>query len=292
MSLVDAINQINTSSKKESEAEKFEKEYKTIKVDNKDRKHRIKAFIITLMNNGEATLGTRKLLESINESGSWVDPYIADATTPRYIRKHLERVYPKDIANSIQYTWPIEGENYCKITGLYRKAYKANDYRKIMAATVSHLRMWQLCVDINEPIMILEQDALFFRTFRYDMLTENGFKGICGLNEPFYTTRKPHVFNQNIGNWIIEHNIDGKTFHGLVPCPTVDSVGDPPLPQGLAGNSAYVIKPWAAQLLIDKTREVGIWPNDAVMCKQLFPFLQVTHPYYTRVQRMSSSTTG
>jgi len=284
MSLANQLKTINSST--------AQKDYKKIKVDNKDRKHRIKAFIITLTNTGEAILGARKLIESIYESGSWIDPFVIDATTPRWIKKHLERIYDKDTANNLQYTWPVEGEKYCNKTGLYMKAYKAADHRRIIAATVSHLRMWQLCVDMNEPIMILEQDALFFRTFRYDMLTENDFRGICGINEPFYTTRKPHVFNQNIINYLHEHDENAKLFNGLVPCPSVDSIGDAPLPQGLAGNSAYVIKPWAAQLLIDKVKEIGIWPNDALMCKQIFPFLQVSWPYYTRVQRMKSTTTS
>lgn len=283
MSLVDAINSINsTSTAKESD-------YKPVGVTNKDRSHRIKAFIITLFNDGEATQAARKLMESIYESGSWIDPYIMDATTPRWIRKHLARIYDNETANSIQYTWPIEGENYCKQTGLFRKAYRAADYRKVMACTVSHLRLWKLCVDINEPIMILESDAIFYRTFRYDMLTEYGFRGICGLNEPFYATRKPAAFNNNLTDYIKREELNPV---GVFPCPSVDNIGDPNLPQGLAGNSAYVIKPWAAKLLIDKTKEIGIWPNDALMCKQLFPFLQVTYPYYTRVQKLKSTTTS
>ena len=283
MNLVDAINSINsTSTAKESD-------YKPIGVTNKDRSHRIKAFIITLFNDGEATYASRKLMESIYESGSWIDPYIMDATTPRWIRKHLAKIYDEETANNIQYTWPVEGENYCKQTGLFRKAYRAADYRKVMACTVSHLRLWKLCVEINEPIMVLESDAIFYRTFRYDMLTEFGFRGICGLNEPFYATRKPAVFNNNLTDYIKR---EGLNPVGVFPCPAVDNIGDPPLPQGLAGNSAYVIKPWAAKLLIDKTKEVGIWPNDALMCKQLFPFLQVTYPYYTRVQKLKSTTTS
>tara|TARA_R110000822_G_scaffold175029_1_gene314636 strand:- start:9442 stop:10290 length:849 start_codon:yes stop_codon:yes gene_type:complete len=281
MSLTNALKTINSSS--------FEKAVTKIKVTNKE--HRIKAFIISVINDGEATLGTRKLSQSIIESGSWIDPFIVNATTPHFIRKHLDILYGSEVAKTIEYTWPIEGEKFCKKTGLYMKAYQAADYRKIMACTVSHLRMWDLCVNLNEPIMILESDALFFRTFRYDMLSNNDFRGICGLNEPFYATRRPYVFNQNIINNLHENNENAKHYHGLRECPSVDSIGEPPAPQGLAGNSSYVIKPWAAQLLIDKVKEIGIWPNDALICKQLFPFLQVTWPYYTRVQRLSSSTT-
>ena len=34
-----------------------------------------------------------------------------------------------------------------------------------------------------------------------------------------------------------------------------------------------------------------MWPNDAVMCKQLFPTLQVVYPYYTTIQHGLKSTT-
>ena len=70
------------------------------------------------------------------------------------------------------------------------------------------------------------------------------------------------------------------------------SVDDVEVPQGLAGNSAYLITPKGAKKLLDKVREVGLWPNDAVMCKQFFPWMQVVYPYYTTIQRGLKSTTS
>jgi len=63
------------------------------------------------------------------------------------------------------------------------------------------------------------------------------------------------------------------------------------VPQGLAGNSAYIIKPWAADEMINLVNEYGLWPNDAIMCYQLFPLLGVTRKYYTRLQGLQSTTT-
>jgi hypothetical protein len=51
-----------------------------------------------------------------------------------------------------------------------------------------------------------------------------------------------------------------------------------------------VIKPWAAQQLIDAQDSIGWWPNDAIMCRQLFDWLRVVKPYYTRVQGLASTT--
>ena len=63
------------------------------------------------------------------------------------------------------------------------------------------------------------------------------------------------------------------------------------IPQGLAGNSAYIIKPWAAKKVIQEVKEIGAWPNDALLCYQNFSFLAVTKKYYTRVQGLPSTTT-
>lgn len=257
---------------------------------SREKTGRIKAFIITMMNENNGVLGARKLLQSIQNTGSKIDPFIIDATTRNVYRTHLAQILGNDIAQSIQYTWPIEGEKTCFKTGLFTRAYKAADHRKIIACTVSHMRLWNLCIQLDEPIIILESDALFERQFDYKHI-EN-FRGICGFNDPFYATRKPNNFHQGAINQIHDLKQSAKTFKGLLECPSVDSIGDPPLPQGLAGNSAYIIKPWAAKLLIDKTKEIGIWPNDALICKQLFPFLEIIWPYYTRVQRLGSSTTA
>jgi GR25 family glycosyltransferase involved in LPS biosynthesis len=78
------------------------------------------------------------------------------------------------------------------------------------------------------------------------------------------------------------------SYAGLQPVPTIDEMD---VPQGLAGNSAYMISPKGAKKLLDKVREVGMWPNDALMNKQFFPWLEVVYPYYTTIQRGLRSTT-
>jgi hypothetical protein len=62
------------------------------------------------------------------------------------------------------------------------------------------------------------------------------------------------------------------------------------IPDGLAGNSAYMIKPWSAQELIIKFYELGIWPNDATICKQIFPYLEEYYPFITKVNQTQSTT--
>jgi len=286
----------------------------------------IKAVIISLTQQASATHATRRLLSSIQNTGSHINPLIMDATTPATIESSTQSIHHLR-TKKLKWTWPLSAEEngLDLATGLYKKAYQANDYRKVIACMVSHMRTWQYAIDINEPVMVLEQDAMFMRKFTWEQIVDPApFKlddttfrnwcdtkelqvtgwdndkkweilndvlskephgsfvgGILGLNSPIGATRKASVFHKELF-----------CKYGFHKIPSVDSLGDDPLPQGLAGNSAYVIKPWAAKKLLDKVSEIGMWPNDALMCKQFFPWMQVCWPYYTVVQGTSSSTTG
>jgi hypothetical protein len=70
---------------------------------------------------------------------------------------------------------------------------------------------------------------------------------------------------------------------------TLNTMG-PLVPDGLVGNGSYVIKPFAAQELIDKYHELGVWPNDATMCVQLFPYLEEYYPFITRIEQELSTS--
>ena len=63
------------------------------------------------------------------------------------------------------------------------------------------------------------------------------------------------------------------------------------VPQGLAGNSVYIIKPSGAKKMLKLVDEFGLWPNDAIMCNQLMPNLYVTRKFYTTIQNLKSTTT-
>ena len=283
----------------------------------------IKAYIITLINNGDSMVATRTLLQSIekihnpsNSSGSTIQPFIMPATVPLSIHNDIKNGFSKEYVKTLydnngrlKWTWPIHTSQDAIdfSTGLYKKTYNAADWKKVRACTVSHMRLWQHCVDIKEPIMILEHDALFTRPFNYKALALTGHQkntssqgkehssvgewtgGICGLNDPIGATRKARVFDAKVKESL--HWYKDAGVNGICTAPYVDDLGDLPLPSGLAGNSAYIIKPWAAQKLLDKVSEVGLWPNDALMCRQFFPWLQVYFPYFTALQPMKSTTT-
>lgn len=260
---------------------------KVAKTDDKAlRDKTIDAFVITLIDDQYSTVMARRCLMSIADTGSNIRPFIFPAATPKDYSIKLTQVF-----NGIEpaYTWPVSSDEdgYCEITGLYKRAYKASNVRNIIACATSHIVLWDLCVRMDKPIMVLEHDAIFRVRFSYSDLFAHNHSfdkgGVCGLNNPIGATRKASTFY----NEVIRHG-----HQGVYPCPVVDGINEKPLPQGLAGNSAYVIKPFAAKQLLDKVLEIGIWPNDALMCKQLFPWLSVSLPFYTEVKQNKSTTTG
>ena len=272
------------------------------------------AYIITLINDAKSTTMARVLLQSIEDRHCFVNPYIMPATTPKYIEQHIgdmkeddagfelgsfkkklldPKFFPNNPNWDAKYTWPItEDQNRLDLaTGLQMNAYRAKNYRKVAACAVSHFRAWVQCCKNNRPIVVLESDAQFIDQFKIGDITsstdDDKTWGVIGLNTPQPgQTRRAAEYQAGMAQLAKEN--PGKM---LTPVPTVNRIGEPPVPQGLAGNSAYVIKPWAARELISKTLEVGLWPNDALMCKELFPWIRQLRKTVTQVQLGSPSTT-
>lgn len=169
--------------------------------------------------------------------------------------------------HGIRWTW---GEGYM---GMKHHPYPGLLPSRVGCA-MSHYLLWLECSKGAEPYLILEHDAVFIRE-----LPEFEFDGICQINDPRGATPK--------GAWWSDY----MAVRGPGIYPTTHIFSDD-RPDGLAGNSAYVIKPHAALALIDKVCEVGLWPNDAIMCRQFFPWLQELFPFVTKVEQGQSTTCG
>jgi GR25 family glycosyltransferase involved in LPS biosynthesis len=250
----------------------------------------IQAHVIALQNE-QAEQNIRTLVSSIEMTRSNLVLNRFNASTPDTYQADLHAaVQASHDLDTVIWTWPKTPpeDGLCMRTGLYKRAYAAADQEKVIACAVSHLMLWVYCAtkDSPDPILILEQDALLTRKFDLDEIvasnTDNHKLGVVGLNDPRGTTRKGHHYYNLCMNL---------PTPGIHPIPDIDGPNEPPLPHGLAGNSAYIIWPWAAKELIKGVSMYGLWPNDALMCKQLFPFLRLTQPFYTCVQNTVSSTT-
>ena len=231
--------------------------------------------VITMTNN-EVSLGAfTKLQDSSYRVGNDFRPEIFEATIAENAEDHLSKLL-------LEWNYPWEGVVTDLKTGLKKSAYPTRNRLNRIACAISHYRLWAVCVKTDKPMLIMEHDAIFIQKFRYDNLLEDKHYNIIGINNPIGNTRKSHEFHK-----ILQQSVDRENT-GIVPVPTIDNFD---IPQGLAGNSAYIIKPKGARMCIKAASEHGLWPNDALMCKQLIPHMGVTKAYYTNTQRVVSTTT-
>ena len=219
----------------------------------------MKAFIITIIKNRNSLDYAENCLQSIKDTGSDLDARIFNATVP-------ETLF------DVNWTWPLDSKKVCAKSNLFLKPYKTVDNRKRIAAAQSHYRLWKESINLNEPIMILEHDAIFKRKFIEPKTNDD--VGAYSINDPRGATFKAKDYHNSLNEGINE-----------VPWVTKCQI-----PQGMPGHSAYVIKPWAAKKVVEQQNAIGWWPNDAIMCRQLCPWVRVYKPYFTTIQDITSTT--
>ena len=236
----------------------------------------MKAFAIVIPGNEISQNGFSVLKKSLKDTHNTnvfkLEQF--DATTQKYANVSLT-------GNGILWNYPWEGETIDFKSGLTLKAYPTTYRERRIACFMSHYRLWYECIRLDSPILILEHDAMFIHRMNEKTLQFilDSKYDIIGINNPLMATRRAQKFFD-----IVKSN-DAQ----LQPVPSIDEFN---VPQGLAGNSAYIIKPAGAKNLLEAVKEYGAWPNDAIMCKQLIPNMGVTRSFYTKVQGLPSTTTG
>jgi len=224
----------------------------------------MKAYIITLTTNPQSVQAAKRCIKSAN-----IHIDIFDAVN----ENDAERIMREE---GINWKYPWKGEQMDFKAGLRKTAYATKHPLRRVACFLSHYMLWKLCADKNEPLMVLEHDAIFVKPF-----DETAFMkaecGIISLNDPRGATRKAQDYHDKLQQ-------NPKTIQRV---PTID---DLMIPQGLPGNSAYIIKPTGANKMLELVKEYGAWPNDALMCKQLIQSIGASKIYYTKVQGLSSTT--
>jgi hypothetical protein len=157
----------------------------------------------------------------------------------------------------------------CPRTGLHQMPY-GNLAAKI-GCSLSHWLLWRRCVELAQPILILEHDAEFIGPVPDLDVT-------CQINDPQGATHKGQWWSAQIAK-------KGPGVHDKTRV-----MDDPQRPDGLAGNSAYVIAPKDADKAVGLFYDLGIWPNDATLCIQLFPGLKELYPFAVKTKQEQSTT--
>ena len=224
----------------------------------------MKAFAIVVPDNKTSMAGFQELNDSYDKYGHNDGLEMHEAIS-------VDKVEMIAAGNGLNWNYPWEGKVSDLKSGLIKSAYTTADPRKRISCFVSHWYLWQKCVKLDEMILILEHDSRFIKKLPADSTFARADFDIIGINDPSMATRKSKLY----------HDMILERVDFFQPVPRIDEFN---IPQGLAGNSAYVIKPAGAKLMLELSQEYGMWPNDALMCYQLVPKLGVTRNFYTRIQ--------
>lgn len=228
----------------------------------------MKAVAIVLAREPRSEEGFRLLNLSHQQTGQPWPLVRVDAVEPEEVDQHFRGL-------GIKWTYPWDKPRRDDATGLILTPYKTRNRLARMACFLSHFYLWDRCVTCNAEVMILEDDALFTRQLKGPIEGAHMF-GAFSLNDPRGATRKAHDYHAKL-----------QAMPGPVaPAPWVDA---PNVPQGLPGNSAYVLHPVLARKLVEFVEVFGAWPNDALMCRQLFPEIGCLTNYATKVSGRPSS---
>lgn len=224
----------------------------------------MKAYIITLSKNPRSVSSAERCIKSAN-----IPIKKFEAVTEQFAPKLM-----RDLGVSWNYPW--KGEEYDIKAGVKKTAYTTAEPMRRVACFLSHYLLWKQCMEQDEPMLILEHDAIFVKPFdETDFLKAQC--EIISINDPRGATRKSSDYHD-------------KLQQNPQKCQRVPTIDEPTVPQGLPGNSAYVIKPAGAKKMIELVNEFGAWPNDALMCKQMIQSLGASKIYYTKVQGTPSTT--
>lgn len=228
------------------------------------------ARVITIRDHGYSETSADRCIASAQEFGITVEKFYGITVDTAY---QALRQY------GLEWTWADMNQRVtvCPHTKLTLSPYRALDIRAKIACSMSHYLLWRFCVEVNEPLLILEHDAVFIRA-----LPEIEFHGAIQINDPNGGGYK--------GRWHQNEMIKRGTT-GAHPL----TAKQPPrssIPDGFSGNSAYIVKPWAAKEFVQAFHRLGVWPNDATICLQIFPWLQELYPFVTNVQQNMSTTTS
>ncbi len=182
------------------------------------------------------------------------------------------------LAHDLTWTWADSNtkKQRCELTGLQQFPYRARDVRAKMACSMSHYLLWKECADADEDYLILEHDARFQRE-----LPPIDFFGACQINDPRGGGYR--------GAWHSD-TMTARGTHGVHPLTPKREPGSL-TPDGFSGASAYLVRPFAAREFVDAFHRLGVWPNDATVCLQLFPWLEEYYPFITWVDQKHSTTT-
>mgnify|MGYP002641434453 FL=1 len=197
----------------------------------------MRAFVITIQHNEKSVTAAKRCIESGKKFNQHVEMWKAQSPDTLDIHQWFSE---KSISNRYFH------EEYSRL-------------ENCMAAFSSHYTLWQHCMNLNQPILILEHDAVFV-----DKLPVVSQGHIVNFGKPSYG-------DWQIPNFVGESRMFSKPY--------------------LPGAHAYKITPTAAEELIVRA-SVEAGPTDVYIHRERFPFVNEYYPWpievketFTTIQR-------
>ena len=184
----------------------------------------MQAYVITIMDMPESRRVAQRCIESGAAFGAWIETH--PATTP------ADSPHDMFIARA----WSSVGFDHNAFSRLH----------PCMATFISHSSLWQLCVDVDEPILIMEHDAVIKAPIPE---LEPGYL-VCNLGRPSF---------------------------GHFETPP-DGIGPLSSKRYFPGAHGYAIEPTGAAKLLAKAA-TDAQPTDVYLGLSRFPWLLEYHPW-------------
>jgi glycosyl transferase family 25 len=152
----------------------------------------------------------------------------------------------------------------------------------VQGCFLSHYELWQKCVDLNEPILILEHDGYMIRSLPADV--HEHYTDVLNLD--------PYGQSSNEYDSIVKDSVRLPIDYRYVPGGKRSAAGE-----YIAGAYGYLIKPHAAVKLINFSKNSGALPTDKHIGRNIVDLKSTTVPiirlhefYSTHSIRKFSST--
>jgi GR25 family glycosyltransferase involved in LPS biosynthesis len=190
----------------------------------------MKSYVITITDNAQSNSVADRCIKSANKFGIAVDKW--NACTPRDV----------DFTKKVK-QHQLKKENF-------ETVFSRGD--NALACFLSHLSLWEESVRTDQPVLILEHDAVFTENFPNDLK----FDKVITLGKPsfgsFKTPRK----------------------RGVVTLTQFSC---------FKGAHAFVVSPTGATQILKRVSQ-DAKPTDKYLNKKLFPWLQEYYPWIAHVE--------
>lgn len=170
----------------------------------------------------------------------------------------------------------LESDYHYERTGIVKAGKFKKNRPGVSGCFFSHFYLWEKCIELDEPIIILEHDGYFTRKLPNDILEH--FTDVLKLDrlDP-YSSKYEKLLNSEKHNKVVVEDYKN-------PCPkNLSKYG---ISNYFKGAYSYILKPSGARKLVFSSRTYGHRPADQQInnvilnLKTTTPTVSRLHPFY------------